>query len=196
MKKIRLICYTVFLAVLVAFVSLTDIQQNNIANSIDINSMASSLVIQKEDKGIQEEDMVPTELNIAPATIQKTFQEMYDDMTIAQREEALYAGTLHMEYSALYTYSWERLSVAKGALYFNGHKETYYSEKVLPGTSLNIPGRHVADDGTIRDGDGYICVAADGAYMPKGSILITSLGPAKVYDSGCAYGIIDIYVSW
>ena len=66
----------------------------------------------------------------------------------------------------------------------------------MPGTSLNIPGRHVADDGTIRDGDGYICVAADGAYMPKGSILITSLGPAKVYDSGCAYGIIDIYVSW
>ena len=103
MKKIRLICYTVFLAVLTVFVGLTAIQQNNLANSIDINSMASSLVIQKEDKGIQEEDMVPTELNIAPATIQKTFQEMYDDMTIAQREEALYAGTLHMEYSALYT---------------------------------------------------------------------------------------------
>ena len=90
-----MICYTVFLAVLVAYVSLTAIKQNNLANSIDINSMASSLVIQKEDKGIQAEDMVPTTLNIALATIQKTFQEMYDDMTIAQREEALSHGIVY-----------------------------------------------------------------------------------------------------
>ena len=66
----------------------------------------------------------------------------------------------------------------------------------MPGNGLRIPGRHVADDGTIRDEEGYICVAADPGFMSKGSILITSLGPAKVYDSGCAYGTIDIYVSW
>ena len=106
------------------------------------------------------------------------------------------SGTLHMEYSGLYTYSSDRLSTGKGAQYYNGHKETYYSQRVLPGTSLNIPGRHVAEDGTVRDGDGFICVAADPGFMPKGSVLITSLGPAKVYDSGCAYGIIDIYVNW
>ena len=80
--------------------------------------------------------------------------------------------------------------------FYNDHKETYYDEKVLPGPGLNIPGRHVADDGTIRDGEGYICVAANYDYMPKGSILITSLGPAKVYDTGCSYGTIDIYVNW
>ena len=74
-------------------------------------------------------------------------------------------------------------------------KETYYSQRVLPGNTLNIPGRHVADDGTVRDGDGFICVAADPGYMGRGSVLITSLGPAKVYDSGCAYGTIDIYAS-
>ena len=93
-------------------------------------------------------------------------------------------------------YTTTGLSKQRGALYYNGHKETYYSERVLPGTGLNIPGRHVADDGTIRDADGYICVAADPSYLPRGSILITSLGPAKVYDSGCAYGTVDIYVSW
>ena len=174
------------------------VKENNVAKTLDIKEIASSLIVLSEHQtgNIQKDNWLPVEMEVAPATVQKTPIEIYDEMTIAQREEALYAGTLHLEYSGLYTYSSERLSVSRGALYFNGHKETYYSEKVLPGESLPIPGRHVAEDGTIRDGDGYICVAADGAYMPKGSILITSLGPAKVYDSGCAYGTIDIYVSW
>ena len=39
--------------------------------------------------------------------------------------------------------------------------ETYYSQKVLPGGGLAIPGRHIASDGTIRDKDNYIVVASD-----------------------------------
>ena len=56
--------------------------------------------------------------------------------------------------------------------------------------------KYVADDGTVRDGEGYICVAANTSYLSRGSIVKTSLGPAKVYDSGCAFGIIDIYTNW
>ncbi|MBR2713045.1 MAG: hypothetical protein IKE73_04985 [Bacilli bacterium] len=105
-------------------------------------------------------------------------------------------GLVALQYSAEYNVSSAPLTPARGALYFDGHKETYYSENVLPGQGLNIPGRHVADDGTIRDGDGFISVAADLSYLPRGTIVMTSLGPAKVYDTGCAYGTIDIYVSW
>lgn len=112
-----------------------------------------------------------------------------------EQSKPTYEG-IELKYSAVYNVSSSRLTKSKGATYYNGHKETYYSQRVLPGTSLNIPGRHVAEDGTVRDGDGFICVAADPGFMPKGSVLITSLGPAKVYDSGCAYGIIDIYVNW
>lgn len=83
-----------------------------------------------------------------------------------------------------------------GVVYYNGHKETYYSQRVLPGDGLNIPGRHVAGDGTIRDGEGYICVAADWNYLPYGSLVETSLGAGKVYDTGCEYGTIDIYTDW
>ena len=83
-----------------------------------------------------------------------------------------------------------------GVVYFNGHKETYYSQKVLPGGGLRIPGRHVAEDGTVRDEEGYICVAADWNYLPYGSTVLTSLGPARVYDTGCDYGVVDIYVNW
>lgn len=86
------------------------------------------------------------------------------------------------------------LTPEKGVVYFNGHRETYYSQKVLPGGGLNIPGRHVASDGTIRDKDGYICVAS--SDLAWGTLVETSLGMGKVYDSGCASGTIDIYTNW
>lgn len=86
------------------------------------------------------------------------------------------------------------LTKSKGVNYFNGHKETWYSQRVLPGPGLRIPGRHVADDGTIRDENNYIVVASsDYAW---GTIVETSLGTGKVYDSGCDSGIIDIYTDW
>lgn len=101
-----------------------------------------------------------------------------------------------LKYSEAYNLFSNALTRSRGAQYFDGHKETYYSENVLPGVGLNIPGRHVADDGTIRDGEGYISVAADPSYLSRGSVVMTSMGPAKVYDTGCAYGTIDIYVNW
>ncbi len=105
-------------------------------------------------------------------------------------------GDIALQYSGLYNVSNNPLSQSKGALYFNGHKETYYSQRVLPGNSLAIPGRHVAEDGTVRDAEGYICVAADYSYLSYGTVVMTSLGPGKVYDTGCASGTVDIYVDW
>ena len=103
---------------------------------------------------------------------------------------------VELQYSDYYYVSSSPLTASRGALYYNGHKETYYSERVLPGNGLNIPGRHAADDGTIRDWEGYIVVAADPSFASRGTTLMTSMGPAKVYDTGCAYGTIDIYVNW
>lgn len=94
-----------------------------------------------------------------------------------------------------YTYSsGGGLTPSKGVVYFNGHRETYYSQRVLPGKGLKIPGRHVASDGTIRDKDNYICVAS--SDHKKGTLVLTSLGMGKVYDSGCASGTIDLYTDW
>ena len=85
----------------------------------------------------------------------------------------------------------------RGGVYWNpntGLKETWYSQKVLPGGGLDIPGRHVNNEGFVCDGDGYICVSS--STYPKGTIIETSRGMGKVYDSGCAPGILDIYVDW
>ena len=83
-----------------------------------------------------------------------------------------------------------------GVVFFNGHRETYYSQRVLPGYGLKIPGRHVASDGTIRDSSNYICVAAHLDEYSRGQVVQTSLGPGKVYDTGCAKGTIDLYTDW
>lgn len=91
--------------------------------------------------------------------------------------------------------SGDHLTKSGGVYYYNGRKETWYSQRVLPGGGLDIPGRHVnAEDGTIRDEDGYICVAA--SDLPYGTVVETSLGTGKVYDTGCAPGTTDIYVDW
>ncbi len=86
------------------------------------------------------------------------------------------------------------LTRSKGVNYYNGHKETWYSQRTMPGNGLNIPGRHVNELGLVCDGDGYICVAS--SDYPKGTIVETSLGTGKVYDCGCASGTIDIYTDW
>ena len=80
-----------------------------------------------------------------------------------------------------------------GVVYYNGYKFTYYSEKVLPGPGLKIPGRH-SDGNFVRDGDGYICVAS--CDLPKGTVVATPFGKGKVYDVCRDSGTIDIYVSW
>lgn len=86
------------------------------------------------------------------------------------------------------------LTADGGVNWFEGRRETWYSQRVLPGGGLDIPGRHVAEDGTIRDGDGYICVAA--SDLEYGTVVETSLGTGKVYDTGCEPGTTDIYVDW
>ena len=207
MKKF---CYSITTLGVIAILMTIAFNKDIILESIAATDLSTSISMAIEEnqnekivneiigskEAIDLQKYLSMEMEIAPASLQKTPIEIYDSMSITERENALLSGSLHMEYSGLYTYSSDRLSTGKGAQYYNGHKETYYSQRVLPGTSLNIPGRHVAEDGTVRDGDGFICVAADPGFMPKGSVLITSLGPAKVYDSGCAYGIIDIYVNW
>lgn len=86
------------------------------------------------------------------------------------------------------------LNPVDGINYYNGVKESYYSQKVLAGGGLNIPGRHVAADGTIRDADNYIVVASD--TQAKGSTGQSSLGAYKVYDTGVGHSGIDVYTNW
>lgn len=83
----------------------------------------------------------------------------------------------------------------QGRLYWGDYQYTWYSENVLPGYGLAIEGRHTDADGFVCDGDGYICVAA--SSLSKGTVVDTPFGrQGKVYDTGCDWGTIDVYVNW
>ena len=145
-----------------------------------------------ETTEVTTEPVTTTEVTTEPVT---TTEVTTEPETEPEVNVDPYTG-YELSYSDPYYVCDNPLNSFNGVLDFNGHHETFYDEKVLPGGALDIPGRHVASDGTVRDGDGYICVASDLSYLSRYSVLLTSLGPAKVYDTGCAYGTIDVYVNW
>jgi len=81
------------------------------------------------------------------------------------------------------------LSKAKGVIQFTDskgvvHRETYYD---LPMSSVmkSCGGSYsVRSDGVKVDQDGYIVIAANLSRYPRCSIVETSLGAGKVYDTG------------
>ena len=79
-----------------------------------------------------------------------------------------------------------------GVVNWGGYKFTYYSQSVLPGGGLSIPGRHINADGYVSDGDGYIVLASS---APKGSVINTPFGyQGKVYDRGTVGNHYDVYI--
>ncbi|WP_454295864.1 G5 domain-containing protein [Salana multivorans] len=72
-----------------------------------------------------------------------------------------------------------------GVINWDGKKFTYYSQSVLPGNGLKIPGRHVNDSGYVADENGYIVLAAPRG-VAHGTVYSTPFGySGKVYDT-CA----------
>ena len=80
-----------------------------------------------------------------------------------------------------------------GIIYTDEYKFTWYSEKVLPGGGLNIPGRY-SDGDYVRDENDYIVLAS--RDLPKGTIVETPFGDGKVYDVCRDSGTIDVYTSF
>lgn len=105
-------------------------------------------------------------------------------------------GWIMLEYSEPYIIQEDHLTRGNGSIRCFGHRETWYSTRESAGqaTAWTIPGKHVADDGTIRDGEGYICVAS--SDHRRHTVIMTSVGPGKVYDCGCSHGTVDVYTTW
>ena len=79
-----------------------------------------------------------------------------------------------------------------GVVYWSGYKFTYYSQSVLPGGGLSIPGRHVNSDGYVSDVDGYIVLAGS---APLGTVYDTPFGyKGKIYDRGTSGNHLDVYI--
>ncbi len=91
-------------------------------------------------------------------------------------------------------YSCERFKTL-GRVQYGEYTYTWYSQKVLPGGGLNIPGRHLNEYGLVVDEDEYVVLASDD--FCKGAVLNTPIGiKGKVYDTGSGVGNLDIYCDW
>jgi len=134
----------------------------------------------------------PSEVTVL--RLKKTAEEKTEETT-GEIDENGY-GWVQLQYSATYHITENHLTRSNGVVYFMGHRETWYSihEPGQTVTAREIPGKHIAEDGTIRDEDGYICVAS--SDLPYYTIVMTSVGIGKVYDCGCSHGTIDVYTDW
>lgn len=141
-----------------------------------------------EDAKIKEEQLTSEE--------QRIVAEMEEEVGKEEEESDNIAFGYKLQYSAVYNVTEGHLTRSNGSIRYNGHRETWYSTNEAAGknTAVSIPGKHVADDGTIRDADGYICVASSDLRFY--STVMTSVGPGKVYDCGCSHGTIDVYTTW
>ncbi len=82
--------------------------------------------------------------------------------------------------------------VSSGVINWGGYRFTYYSQQVLPGSGLAIPGRHLNEDGYVSDGDGFIVLAGS---APKGTVYDTPFGyQGKIYDRGTSGNHLDVYI--
>ncbi len=83
------------------------------------------------------------------------------------------------------------LTKSKGAQYFTdskgvSHRETYYDlDMSVVMRSCGQGGNYsVRFDGAKVDAEGYVIIAANYGNYPKCSVVETSMGPGKVYDTG------------
>lgn len=107
----------------------------------------------------------------------------------ASEREAEAANAANASSSALY--SLEQF-MSRGVVNWGGYRFTYYSQQVLPGGGLAIPGRHVNESGYVSDADGYIVLAGS---APKGTVYDTPFGHrGKIYDRGTFGNHLDVYI--
>ncbi len=82
-----------------------------------------------------------------------------------------------------------------GRVRYGDYTYTWYSQRVLPGGGLNIPGRHLNEYGLVVDENEYVVIASDD--LPHGVVVDTPVGiQGIVYDEGSGNGNLDIYCDW
>jgi len=114
----------------------------------------------------------------------------------SQTEQELYNYTASYDYAPYQTQEPDGASLRFDGVQYSddGTRYTWYSQNVLPGGGLDIPGRGVDENGFVVDSYGNLCVAS--SDHEKGTVLETPYGMAVVYDTGCATGTVDMYTNW
>lgn len=126
-------------------------------------------------------------------TTDDSTSEEYTDYDCTEEDSDEYDGS----YPSYWMYSPEYFK-ENGVIEYNGYYFTYYSELVMPGEGLYIPGRWTDEYGFVRDGNGNLCLASNTPdTMDRFSTVYTPWGFGVIYDYGTGNdAVIDVYVGW
>ena len=183
---------------LIYFITLytTSIKENkNLESKIQnlntiIDSQVSDNLILKQK--IKNKNSRISELKGQIIVLQKNNKKILNENTDLTNKIKKYTSTYATSSSVLYSANKFKNI---GVVYWNGWKWTRYSQRVLPGGGLRIPGRHVDNNGYVCDGNNYICLAS--STLPYDTVINTPFGKqGKIYDTGCAADTIDVYVDF
>ena len=121
----------------------------------------------------------------AEEVVEETYEEEY-------YEEESFSGDYSSGYDVYYSADDLRFN---GVIYAGDWRWTWYSQNVLPGGGLAIPGRHVDENGYVCDENDRICLAS--SDLEWGTVVSTPFGKEGcVYDCGCDSGTLDVYVDF
>ena len=82
---------------------------------------------------------------------------------------------------------------ADGVWYDENYRYTWYSSNAA--YHYRTSEWTAGSDGVYRDSEGYVVVAS--SDHAQGTVIEdTPFGPAKVYDTGCASGTLDVYTNY
>lgn len=164
-----------------------------------VNTLASTVEVSTIEATTQETQATTVEEISTTAAITEEVTEPVEDNSIEEYEyeyeevEEDSCEETFINYSSG-DYSPSDLEFS-GRLYWGGWSWTWYSERILPGEGLSIPGRYTDENGFVCDESGYICLAS--GSLSKGTVVETPFGRSgKVYDCGCAADTLDVYVNW
>ena len=183
---------------LICFITLytTSIKENkNLESKIQnlnttIDSQVSDNLILKQK--IKNKNSRIRELKGQIMVLQKNNEKILNENPDLTNKIKKYTSTYATSSSVLYS---SNKFKNIGVVYWNGWKWTWYSQRVLPGGGLRIPGRHVDNNGYVCDGNNYICLAS--STLPYGAVINTPFGKqGKIYDTGCATDTVDVYVDF
>lgn len=144
-----------------------------------VSEKVEEQVTEKEEEVVEE----------SAAQTEEATNEAQEESVVEEAEDAPAAEVVESSSSGEYSFG-EFMNM--GVINWGGHRWTYYSETVLSGGGLNIPGRHVSG-GYICDADGYIVLAS--CDYAKGTVVSTPFGRSgKIYDYCPTSGTLDVYV--
>ena len=154
--------------------------------------------VEEEEEEVEEE---PEEMDWEESSYQEDYSYDYNDSYAVSYEEDDYSSPSYEDGSVNGNTDGGWVSSSdfrRDGVHYDGsgYSYTWYSQNVLPGGGLNIPGRSVDDEGYVIDADGNVCIASDD--LPYGTEVDIPFGSGKgkVYDCGSGYGNLDIYTSW